>query len=721
MEREDFNRLIVGGLLGKRSGNLRARGRVCHGFGETLKTDSQYYRPDIDGVRGIAVLFVLAYHCYSPLLRGGFVGVDVFFVISGYLISSIIFKDILDNRFSIAKFYERRIKRIFPALITVLASTLALGWFFLLPSEFKNLGKHIVGGATFTSNIILWRETGYFETAAELKPLLHLWSLGVEEQFYIFFPISMWLIYRMGIATTKFLGIVLVLSLAVSTYGTFTRPTATFYLPVTRLWELLVGCILASIESECMRLPGDKSSVARYFTNHETNLFLRNMVSWLGMAMIVGAAIFLTEARPFPGGWALLPTVGTALVISSGRQPFLNRWILGNKILVGVGLISYPLYLWHWPLLSMARIVDQEKGFAISIWGIVIISGLLAWLTYWCIERPIRFGGVPATRRVRQLCAGMTGLLVVGGLTMVKRMPSRLGMSPVSQQIDTAVSDWNYPFYDNFMLLSDFKKDMDTGRGNGDPATLFVGDSHMQQYWPRIETLLNGHQSGTRPVILITASGTPALPNVNKVKPGYACDKFFEFVMREATKPTVGTVVFGCFWENYFIGSFPGGSRVAAIYRVGDRDKVPLRLDSPAASQVFAEFGQAIARLVSMRKEVVVILSSPSCERWNPMSLAKALRVAFFDNVSVTNEFRVARRDFEAFVQPVKRKIIDVVVANGGKVIDPLDYFERDGFLYGRTDEGAFLYKDSNHMRAGYVKEKATFLDSLIESKGLKP
>jgi peptidoglycan/LPS O-acetylase OafA/YrhL len=257
---------------------------------------SHKYRKDIDGLRGIAVLFVLGFHCSRGFLGGGFLGVDVFFVISGYLISSIIFNDVLNDRFSIARFYERRIKRIFPSLIAVLSGTLILGWFVLWASEYRNLGKHVMGGATFVSNLLLWGETGYFDARAEFKPLLHLWSLGVEEQFYIFFPLCVWLAVRIRPAMTTFLlRAVFVVSFGLCSLGALTHPGAAFYLPVTRLWELSVGCILASVQEEYRGLLSG-SLVLGCFGRAEASRphpVLSNLASFLGLAMIVGGGVFL--------------------------------------------------------------------------------------------------------------------------------------------------------------------------------------------------------------------------------------------------------------------------------------------------------------------------------------------------------------------------------------------------------------------------------------------
>ena len=206
------------------------------------------YRPDIDGLRAVAILSVVIYHAFPGQLPGGFIGVDVFFVISGYLISSIIFKHLLRNDFSFSEFYARRVKRIFPALCAVLLISYAIGWFVLLPDEFKQLGKHMAASAGFVENFVLLREASYFDSASELKPLMHIWSLGIEEQYYLVYPVTVWLAYRAGGSVLSIIIVLAIISFGLNVGGIENAATKTFFLPQTRLWELLVGGILAYLQ-----------------------------------------------------------------------------------------------------------------------------------------------------------------------------------------------------------------------------------------------------------------------------------------------------------------------------------------------------------------------------------------------------------------------------------------------------------------------------------------
>ena len=338
------------------------------------------YRADIDGLRALAVLSVVGFHAFPKWVKGGFIGVDIFFVISGFLISTIIFDNLERNRFSFVEFYSRRVKRIFPALLLVLIASFAFGWFALPPDEYKQLGKHIAAGAGFISNLVLWNESGYFDDAAETKPLLHLWSLGIEEQFYIVWPFLLWFARKRRFTLLLITVTVAGVSFALNIFKIHSDPVATFYSLQTRLWELSLGSILAYLALF------NQSALQRI------QLQYRNVQSLCGCALLAVGILVITVARAFPGWWALLPTLGTALVISAGPQAWINRSVLSNGVFVWFGLISYPLYLWHRPLLTFAHVVEEDIPSPKIRITAVVVSILLTWLTYEMLEKPIRFG-----------------------------------------------------------------------------------------------------------------------------------------------------------------------------------------------------------------------------------------------------------------------------------------------------------------------------------------
>lgn len=331
------------------------------------------YRPDIDGLRAIAVLSVVVFHAFPEAIPGGFIGVDVFFVISGFLISSIIFTHLEENRFSIADFYSRRIHRILPALVTVMVASLIFGWLELMADEYQQLGKHVAAGASFISNFIFWSESGYFDTAAELKPMLHLWSLSIEEQFYILWPLLLAISWRLKGNLLRITGYIAAISFLANLHMSNLFENLAFYSPLGRFWELMIGGILAHVTLH-------HPAVTHRF---------KNTRSALGLIFLVAGLILINKSRMFPGWWVLLPTVGAFLLISAGPTAWINEKVLSTRLLVWFGLISYPLYLWHWPLLAFARITEGDISTATRA-ALVAASILLAWLTYRFIEKPLR-------------------------------------------------------------------------------------------------------------------------------------------------------------------------------------------------------------------------------------------------------------------------------------------------------------------------------------------
>ncbi|NEU11269.1 acyltransferase [Methylobacterium sp. BTF04] len=339
------------------------------------------YRPDIDGLRALAVLVVLLFHAGVATLGGGFVGVDVFFVISGYVIGNGIVADVAAGRFTVAGFYERRIRRILPVLVATLLACALLARLLLEPEARVDFARSVAASAGFVSNLYFWKSSGYFDVAAQTRPLLHTWSLAVEEQFYLFIPLTLPLALRVS---RRFAGWAvlagLAASLALSIGLTATAPTTSFYLLPTRAWELLAGTVLVFL----------KPTPARP---------LREGMAVLGLGLIVWAVLAYDEATPFPGLGALPPCLGAALLIQSGRTPeagptAIGR-LLGMKPCVAIGLISYSLYMVHWPVIVFTRYALLRDPAGLEILGVVAVSGALATASWRWIETPLRH---PANR-----------------------------------------------------------------------------------------------------------------------------------------------------------------------------------------------------------------------------------------------------------------------------------------------------------------------------------
>lgn len=370
--------------------------------GETpLPAHAIAYRRDIDGLRAVAVLAVIGFHAFPGWFRGGFVGVDIFFVISGFLISGIIFGQVDRREFSYVDFYGRRIRRLFPALLLVVAACLVFGYIKMFTLEFSRLSLHATVAAAFVANIQFWREASYFDVASDYKPLLHLWSLGVEEQYYIVWPIVVALL----LPTKRFLLVIAIAfagSFALNLGLTWREPTAAFYLPFARFWELMLGSALAYTTVR-------KTSRGGALHQLLDSGILRNVISVAGLLMIIGSVLFISEHQPFPGWIALVPTSGTVLLIWAGPHAWVNRHLLGLGVAVFIGAISYPLYLWHWPILSYLRI-DQgwDVNPLLRVLAVVASFGL-AWLTYQFVERPVRFGSL-AREKTLALCGAMIAM-----------------------------------------------------------------------------------------------------------------------------------------------------------------------------------------------------------------------------------------------------------------------------------------------------------------------
>ena len=446
------------------------------------------YRPDIDGLRAVAILSVVIFHVFPDRLKGGFVGVDIFFVISGFLISSIIFRSLQRGDFSFTEFYAQRARRIFPALILVLAVSFAFGWFSLLPDQFKQLGKHMAAGAGFVQNFVLWNEAGYFDTASELKPLMHLWSLAIEEQFYLIYPLLIWGAWRLGFNLLYVLVLLGLLSFGLNVDGIGKDTVKTFFLPHTRFWELMAGSVLAYLQlfKRAQFARGMKGCVFHPVFFQPSPLEVRHvaalnsLLSFCGFLLIVASVFDLHKGKLYPGWWALAPVLGAFLFIVAGSKAWVNRKFLANRLLVFIGLISYPLYLWHWPLLSFTRIVESgEPSWKIRI-TVLVLSFLMAWITYQLIEKPVRFGRRSWIRTVALY------LLIASSGFVGYNTFQRDGLA-FRQIAKSKVSIANDLKWDGFWIDNncEAKYGMSPCQISGEnPDVIILGDSHANHLYP---------------------------------------------------------------------------------------------------------------------------------------------------------------------------------------------------------------------------------------------
>lgn len=483
-----------------------------------------HYRPAVDGLRGVAVLAVLGFHAFPENVAGGYVGVDVFFVISGFLITSIIARQLLHADFSFADFYWRRVRRLFPALILVLAATLVLGWLLLLPNEFKQLGKHASAAAAFVANFALWRESGYFDTAAEFKPLLHLWSLGIEEQFYLVWPAVLVALWKRRTALLVVLPTLVIASFVLSVSLAQSAPIANFYWPVSRFWELGAGCLLALW--------------MEHRAEHRYSNVVSNTLSVLGLALIFASIAAFDTTTPFPGWPALLPVTGSLLILATLGDAWVQRRVLASRPLVWAGLISYALYLWHWPLLSFLNILEAGLPTLALRWLALALSFLLAWLTYRYVEVPIR------KHREQRFNFRLAAAAAVAGLAGIGIYAS----GGVAQRFDADIQALHHGPRRDALCHSRFDETAPINycrtTSERPPSILFVGDSRAHAIYEVTAPILAPEQS----VMLLGRGGCPPLLNVHTI--GYdpnekECQQVWQTFVQYAhrTKPKVIIVI----------------------------------------------------------------------------------------------------------------------------------------------------------------------------------
>jgi peptidoglycan/LPS O-acetylase OafA/YrhL len=503
------------------------------------------YRADIDGLRSIAIIPVVLYHAGISLFSGGFVGVDVFFVISGYLITSIILNDIEKDKFTITQFYFRRIKRIFPALYFFFAVTTAVCFLIYMPADFLAYGKSLVGSVFFVSNIVFWRESGYFDTASELKPLLHTWSLSVEEQFYIFYPVMLLLLAKYF--RKRYTGAVLVVflsSLFLSLWATPKMAAASFFLLPTRAWELMLGALVA----------------LGFFPKTENGRLL-NLLSAAGIFMIILSIFVYSHETAFPGYAALLPCIGTALIIYSGissnLRPLVNRF-LSLKPFVVIGLVSYSWYLWHWVVFAFRNYYDAVTvdSFIKSNSFLIALSLAIAFLSYFIIEKPFR--EVKWEKRKAVFVYAVLIMAVFGALGSViyrgKGMPQRFSESIAS--INAAVSDSIPESSFNIQKGIDYTDEKSffiLGDKNSQPSFVLWGDSHAWAVAPGLDSI--AAKAGISGYLFANSSSIPALNLVNRK----SAEDRIEFLEKTLdiilSSENIKTVILSARWDAYINSS----------------------------------------------------------------------------------------------------------------------------------------------------------------------
>lgn len=634
------------------------------------------YRPDIDGLRAIAVLSVMGFHFFPASIGGGFVGVDIFFVISGYLISKIIFSSLREGGFSFVEFYRHRINRIFPALVVVLAATMGSGWLMLTAGDFKLLGKHIAAGAAFISNFILWNEIGYFDSGIEKKPLLHLWSLATEEQFYAIWPAFLFVAYRLRWNFGYFTFVICGLSFFYNVVSVDSESDFSFYSPITRFWELMLGSVLSYLDGE---------------RKQATHIY-GDILSVIGIVLLGISFILIDKEKSFPGWWAILPTIGTFFLISAGQSAWINSRFLSNSILTFIGKISYPLYLWHWPLLSFSYIVGQgSPGFGSRIL-IIIASFILSWITFRYVEYPIRWGSNSPTKAV-----GISGVLIVIGMA---GMAVYTISSPAPNEIEDGSLPWadirksylsECPFsFKNYHDCYLFSKES--------PAqVLLIGDSHADHLIPGLAKYRSKDLSIGA---LILPGGCPPLWGIERLKnsvpignygnTGARCSEVNNARLQFALNATASTIVLSMVALEYSSAQSPGT-------KIGEFKYSYNGIPMGSADAFQYALNLTIERFVGAGKKIIIVMDNPmfniphlgACLKPDlplPEGLSRQLSCTLSRSVVIEQQSSV-----NTLYRELEAKFPDRVI-----VFNSLDYL-CDEEICPIEKEGVILYRDRAH------------------------
>lgn len=674
------------------------------------KANNNAYRPDIDGLRAIAVLLVIGFHASPNWIKSGFIGVDIFFVISGYLITKNIVGDLSEDKFEFIDFYSRRARRIFPALILVLLFSGLIGWIYLLGPEFKQLGKHIAGGAIFIENILYFNEVGYFDADAYTKPLLNLWSLGIEEQFYIFWPLFLWICWRKNTNIYICILIITIISFGLNIYETTNQHEGLYYLPQTRFWELGAGALLACFQNKewfaDKKYKKIKSFNSLSFESIKINnkIINNNIISLIGTALIAFGLLMINTKVIFPGWWALAPVIGTVLIIQSGKNTLLNEYVLSNKVLVYIGLISFPLYLWHWVLLSFGKIIYVE-GFTFATRLILVgISFLFAWLTYQYIEKPIRYAHKVKIRI--EIIYTILALVFIFGITIYLNngFPNRKFAKNYSLLV-SAFNDWNWK---EGML----EKSLSNGNtynvtNNEEVKIAFIGDSHVQQFGPRIVKLFK--EGGFKNSAFYTIPGCPPIPNVYDDKHPQ-CRSFISNINLFLNEnPQVQKIVIGACWNCYYeteASEVTNYNNFNYYYEEKNIRYYFRDISKEGVKQSKLELEKYISEL-SKKYKVYLLLDNPMNDLFDPRKII-GNRLNLIDLKSIKNHIPISEIQFS-----LNNELKLIAKKSSAYYLDQLKYLCPDNLCIRLYNGGMPVYNDDSHLRPGYVINEVKIFDEI--------
>ena len=622
------------------------------------------YRAEIDGLRALAVIPVILFHAGFEQFSGGFVGVDIFFVISGYLITTLLIEDIENQQFSLFDFYERRARRILPALLLVMLCCIPFAWAWLPPQAMKDFSQSLLATSSFSSNILFWLKSGYFDSANELKPLLHTWSLAVEEQYYVLFPLFLLSLWRFGKARLFWIIATLAaLSLLLSEWGSRHSPTANFYLTPTRVWELFAGALTAFI----VQGKGSKSN---------------NALALSGLAAVVVSIFAFDENTPFPSLYALAPILGTVLILIYANNDTYVAKLLSTRVFVGLGLVSYSAYLWHQPILAFYRhaTVEQNTVTYIVLIGVTII---LAYLSWRYVEQPFR----SRTRINRSKFFWLTSVAIISVCTFGIMGNASDGFAKKRNKTlfkDLAYNSSRLDYIKCPEALSKTTPTLDYCHGTSDkPNALLIGDSHADDKFYGIAKALNQYQW--------RLIGNPACPPIMGVKfeaaNGIACTERLKKIFAYLENQTHIELVVLSFSHAYPLDSFVAADHVQSKH--SPLDAVIEDIDDPLLSRVdtfYAGLERTLKFLQKLDIKTVITIDTPE--------------LTFFPVDCVTG--RVSCKFLEKDVltrQLIHRAQLEKLAAlyTDIRIYDPIGLFCKNKQCSILRD-GHTLYRDSDHL-----------------------
>lgn len=667
------------------------------------------YRAEIDGLRALAVLSVILFHAFPSILSGGFVGVDIFFVISGYLISGIIFDGLDKGAFRFLEFYGRRIRRIFPSLLIVIFVSILIGALVLLSDQYAKLGKHVANGSLFVINFALVGEAGYFDTASETKPLLHLWSLAVEEQFYILWPLLLWLVRK-----KKALWFLLAVILALVSFGINVDwvpkgHAKAFFLPQARFWELLSGAMLAWLSIyriDALRCCRERvqSLINAYLLPNKLRIkrpSVEDALCFVGFMLLFGSMVLISGRLPYPSFWGLLPVLGASLVIASGSKGWLNQKLLMNPVAVWFGLISYPLYLWHWPLLSFLRIIIDDTPPIIFRLLAVILSVLLAFLTFRFIEQPLRFGRRRWVKTVA-LCGAMA-IVGAGGyvISAERGVPQRYRLitkSTTDFELLKVISDaWEFRGYPTPVeMFADPITGFHRMGKNDQSKVLMIGDSHTVQYFNSFTELYSANGADIPSIVFNNGAHFPPVPNDAPI----------------AKDPAIRTVALSFYWALHY-GSNKvnqelrccGSGKNGTIGVASIPYKTPVEMD-----KIDESIEDFILGLRNSGINVFIVLDNPFGEELNAQSMIyrDGLILKLRPNATLSRKVVLERSE------PVRGRIVKIARKTGASIIDPMQYLCKEDICPAFSEHGELLYKDYDHLSLFASRHSAQYIRSVL-------